>query len=215
VYPIPSQSLSQLDFDLEAGDDDVQSFIETDTEAVNILVQKDADRLHRKRISTINKMKRMSLFASAANMQLHLPSARQSYYPVPLIETTETVDEDQEILNWASLSGPLEKILPIILSYLSESDLMATAFPVCKAWSDYATIAHTKLLIASVKSDDIVERQFLSVCEVPILERSWTFLHDRFPWACFLAEGGAKKVYKVFNSSVNEEEALSVMYVYC
>ena len=47
----------------------------------------------------------------------------------------------------------------------------------------------------------------------PILEISWNVLHCRFPWACFLAEGGAKKVHKVYNSTVKAEEALSVMYV--
>jgi serine/threonine protein kinase len=45
------------------------------------------------------------------------------------------------------------------------------------------------------------------------MERSWHFLNDKFPWATFLSEGAFKRVYRVWNSTVNAEEAVSVMDV--
>jgi hypothetical protein len=43
------------------------------------------------------------------------------------------------------------------------------------------------------------------------IERSWEALHKSFPWACFLAKGGAKTVFKVYNVATEQEEAISVM----
>lgn len=68
------------------------------------------------------------------------------------------------------------------------------ASTVCNAWADWPTDAHVNLLQTK-----------------PILERSWEDVHDELTWACFLAEGGAKKVYKVYNSVAKQEEAVSVM----
>ena len=45
------------------------------------------------------------------------------------------------------------------------------------------------------------------------MERSWHFLNHKFPWATFLSEGAFKRVYRVWNSTVNAEEAVSVMDV--
>ena len=45
------------------------------------------------------------------------------------------------------------------------------------------------------------------------MERSWQFLNDKFPWATFLSEGAFKRVYRAWNSTVNAEEAVSVMDV--
>ena len=45
------------------------------------------------------------------------------------------------------------------------------------------------------------------------MERSWHFLNDKFPWATFLSEGAFKRVYRVWNSTVSAEEAVSVMDV--
>jgi hypothetical protein len=206
--------LSQRDFDLEVDENDLQTNFDTVFTTSSNRSNEDVDRLHRKRIKNINKMKRMSLFASATNTQIHLAVSRPSYYQIPIEKVTETSTEKHELLNLANLCGTSDKIFPTILSFLNESELLANAFPVCKQWSDCATVAYTKLLHASIHND-AVDGNNNTVREhnLPILERTWTFLLDRFPWACFLAEGGAKKVFKVFNSSVNEEEALSVMYV--
>jgi serine/threonine protein kinase len=45
------------------------------------------------------------------------------------------------------------------------------------------------------------------------MERSWKYLMSQFPWACYLSDGSYKKVFKVFNSTLNASEALSVMDV--
>jgi hypothetical protein len=42
----------------------------------------------------------------------------------------------------------------------------------------------------------------------------WNILLERFPWGCFLAQGGAKQVFKVYNACNKKEEAISVMYVW-
>ena len=205
-YQIPLVSLSQLDFDLEA-DDNKMNFIEADVNSVKFHLQKNAERLHKKRISNYNKMKRMSLFASAVNSQVNIQVQRRS-------NCIEAIEETDGISNAAELTGQSEKVVTTILSFLNESELMTKAFPVCKVWSDYATVTHTKLLVASIQSEN-VQGILVSGCaqgQEPILEISWKALHHRFPWGCFLAEGGAKKVHKVYNASVNAEEALSVMY---
>jgi len=100
-----------------------------------------------------------------------------------------------------------------VFSFMGENDLMATASTVNLQWADWATDAHVNLLRASVPSQDAVGGvdEDKTVPREPILERSWKFLHGRFPWACFLAKGGAKTVYRVHNAAVNGEEALSVM----
>ena len=204
-YLIPLVSLSQLDFDLEA--DDTMSYIEADVNSVKFHIQKNADRLHRKRVNNYNKMKRMSLFASAVNSHVSLPVQRQSI-------CIEAIEEINGISNAAELIGQNEKAVTLILSFLNESDLMTKAFPVCKVWSDYATVTHTNLLIASIQGENVqdIPGSGCAQRQEPILEISWKVLHRRFRWGCFLAEGGAKKVHKVYNSTVNAEEALSVMY---
>lgn len=197
--------MSQLDFELEAVNDE-PSGSEDIVEPANVLVLKNADRLHKKRVSNYNKMKRMSLFASAINSDGNLPG-RQSI----CIETIAEVDENTGA---AELCSQSEKVVTTILSFFNESELMTKAFPVCKAWSDYATLTYTKLLISSIKGSNLatLKRSGTAPEKQLALEISWKAMHCRFPWACFLAEGGAKKVHKVYNFDVKAEEALSVMY---
>jgi hypothetical protein len=201
---MPSQRLSQLDFDLEADCEDLQKSFD----AKNIdrfLLEKENQRKHRKMISNFNKKKRVSLFAPSVSTQLLLPT-RLSRCPASLIDIT-AIKEEKEEISVMTKALQTEAVILNALSYLNETELMTKASVMCKAWSDCATIAHSNLLVASVQGigNDCV------VLSKPMLERSWNFLHLRFPWACFLAEGGAKKVYKVYNSSVHQEEALSVM----
>jgi hypothetical protein len=40
---------------------------------------------------------------------------------------------------------------------------------------------------------------------------SWKELHENFPWACHLADGGSKKVFRVYNQQEEEEEACAIM----
>ena len=204
-YQVPLISLSQQDFDLEAENEKLSDHT-ADVDADIILDQKNADRLHKKRISNYNMRKRMSLFASAVNSQVNVPIRR--------LKCIEAIDELDENGGAAELSGQNERVITTILSFLNESELMTKAFPVCKAWSDYATMTHTELLMTSIQCDSVenVSGSSRAQNQTPILEISWKAMHRRFPWGCFLAEGGAKKVHKVYNSSVNAEEALSVMY---
>jgi hypothetical protein len=40
---------------------------------------------------------------------------------------------------------------------------------------------------------------------------SWNYIHGIYTGACFLAEGGCKKVYKVYNSATGNKEVISIM----
>lgn len=201
---IPYCSLSQQDFDLEADCDDLQSCL--DLESIT------AERRHRKMIRDFNKKKRVSLFAPSFNSKLLPP--RQSFFSFQAFEKELIVDEEEESTA-IEISCATETVVLNVLSYLTEVELMTTTFAVSRAWAEFSTIVHVNLLVASTgtESELISFGKNQSLGNKPILERSWEFLRVRFPWACFLAEGGAKKVYKVYNASVEHEEALSVMYV--
>jgi len=122
-----------------------------------------------------------------------------------------------------------------IFSYLGEKELLCTASLVCSKWANTATDAHASLMLISVGCPtsfisgvadetcgndgpliDESENYFASSMESSIaksMERTWSFLNDKFPWAAFLSEGAFKRVYRVWNSSVGAEEAVSVMDV--
>jgi hypothetical protein len=110
-----------------------------------------------------------------------------------------------------------------VFAFLTESELMRVSL-VCNSWADEAALAHVNLMLESVaylsgnndfdeedsdSSTELVQRSSIALS----MERPWSYLFDRFPWARFLAEGGSKKVYKVWNSCVESYEAISVMYV--
>ena len=138
----------------------------------------------------------MSLFAMVSGSRADLPRQRFSTNVpdnVPHLSVPMVCNNDNLLLN--------------IFSYLNESDLLTTASSICMRWSKLATDAHASLLLKSVQSIE----QYYPSGPLPTLERGWKDVHEQFPWACFLAEGGAKKVYKVFNASTNCHEALSVM----
>jgi serine/threonine protein kinase len=196
-------SLSQQDFDLEADRDHLQMCVDVESKAV--------ERRHQKMIRDFNKKKRVSLFAPLFNS--HLLPPRQSYYPFQTFE--EDLADEEEESSAVEIACSTEKVVSNMLSFLTEVELMTTTFAVSRAWAEYSTIAHVNLLVASTgtESELVSFGPNHSSGNKPILERTWEFLRVRFPWACFLAAGGAKKVYKVYNASVEHEEALSVMYV--
>ena len=131
------------------------------------------------------------------------------------------------------------KALGSILSFLREHDLLCSVSLVCSAWADAATHAHASLSLISVGcSPSLIDgKDFAKTCcslddddgslgedgsdnqEAQLeknsialsMERPWKFLLNKFPWAMFLSEGAYKRVYKVWNSSVQAEEAVSVM----
>jgi hypothetical protein len=118
-----------------------------------------------------------------------------------------------------------EAVLSAIFSCLNESELLSKVSLVCTAWSDAATSAHASLMMTSVgyvePSDDIDdeldEAEVFDCSEKPMqsvalsMQRSWQYLNTLYPWGCFLSEGAFKRVYKVHNSRVGVDEALSVM----
>lgn len=206
---IPRES-SKLVFD----DLEIESTGEFDEDdEVLVLQRKEEERRSRKRQSNINKRRRMSLFATAAGARPRHPrESRASVFQTETIEETDA--EEAAAAPAATMVGKCEAVMANVFSFMGENDLMTKASTVNLQWADWATDAHANLLLASVASQDAdgdLDDEDETVPREPILERSWKFLHGRFPWACFLAEGGAKKVYRVHNAAVNREEALSVM----
>ena len=114
-------------------------------------------------------------------------------------------------------------ILELVFSHLQEHELLLSASLVSSTWSDVATHAHANLMVMSVgcvevdsdldyDSDTGDSKITVPRRNIPgLLERSWLYLTDTFPWACFLSEGAFKRVYKVYNGRLQQEEALSVM----
>lgn len=118
-------------------------------------------------------------------------------------------------------------------SFLSEYDLLCSASLVSTSWADVATHAHASLMLISVgcsasfaysedtrlnevKSDDEdieckPEDELKAFAQS--MKRSWDYLVTRFPWGSFLSEGAFKRVYKVWNTYVGAEEAISVMNI--
>jgi hypothetical protein len=100
-----------------------------------------------------------------------------------------------------------------IFAFFTESELLCTLSLVSSLWADAATLAHADLLIASVGpiEDDETEEEPAPSSAARALQRSWTYLNERFPWAKYLSDGTFKKVHKVYNSRVGREEAVSIM----
>lgn len=159
---------------------------------------KDAERIERRRRNDFNKRKRMSLLANAVGAKHSLPlNQRRTIMPVipsspHAIESANTVIAHDE------------EIMKTILSFGGEEELRTTMASVSSQWFDWASIAYANLLVRSVN-----EAEVSITC--PPLERSWNSIHEMLPWACFIAEGGAKRVYKAFNSCERRIEAVSVM----
>ena len=119
------------------------------------------------------------------------------------------------------------KILACIFSFFCERDLLCFASPICSTWADAATASHACLMLTSMgfstslaESDSYGGDHVLHDADHSLVEsvsrsmdRSWKFLMSQFPWACYLSDGSYKKVFKVFNSTLNASEALSVMDV--
>jgi len=128
-------------------------------------------------------------------------------------------------------------ILSFVFSFLNEKDLLCSASVTCTKWADCSTDAHAALMRVSVGCDlDLSSKVATEVddgdysAEISIedndldvtstsksiaasMDRSWSYLVNKFPFGCFLSEGTFKRVYRVWNSSLSLEEAVSVMDV--
>lgn len=142
---------------------------------------------------------------------------------------------DGEAPDIFAADGILEKAL----SFLTETELLSTASLVSTSWADATARAHANLMLASLvpvdashKDDDgegnSTDESLLSDDDdnddmttdsqpqqrntiAASMERCWRVLNGNFPTGQFLSQGGFKSVYKVFNASVGEHEAISVM----
>lgn len=200
-------------------------------------------RAFRRRQTSFAKHKRISLFASALNPAASIFNNRKSLFVRPTranvifgssIMENELVTEHTfgtsvhkkainvvEDLDTCCLDD--DTLLKRIFVYLTEPELLRTTSLVCTKWADASTEAHAELMLMSVgckgflssheeESDD--ESSLDGDEGSPgLLERPWDYITSTFPWARFLAEGGFKQVYKVFNHTHRVEEAISVMYV--
>jgi hypothetical protein len=166
------------------------------------LCKKDAERIERRRRNDFKKRKRLSLFATAIGGRSSLPPNHHMTL-LPTVAASPSSSDHSKL----DVTGN-EKIMTNIFSFFDQEVLTTTLSSVCTAWFGWASSAHANLLVRSVTERDDPQVE-------PPLERSWRSIHSTFPWACFLAEGGAKKVYKTFNADEQQVEAVSVMYVFC
>jgi hypothetical protein len=158
---------------------------------------------------------------SLARVDESIQLFRRSHEDFPFVHTP-----DLEVLQDTSAATLTnETVLSTIFACLNESELLCKASLVCTAWSDAATSAHARLMMTSVgyiepsddADDELDEPELVDVSEKPIqsvalsMERSWQYLNTLYPWGCFLSMGAFKRVYKVHNSRMGADEALSVM----
>lgn len=191
LQPISNlQRLSpHIDFSVQSQDDNKENF----------LIKKENERRLRRCRNTLNIRKRMSLFVNATGAKSLL--SQQSFTKPSSSFSDDTIEDE---IDPVGIVVKNKKLMGRIFSFFDEATLFTKAFATCSQWGDWATDAHANLLLGSVQIDNNAATQTSQ-------ERSWHYLHGTFPWACFLAEGGAKKVYKVFNPVVRQEEAISVM----
>lgn len=100
-------------------------------------------------------------------------------------------------------------VLRMIFDFLGEKELLSVVGLVSRKWSDAATHSHANLMLSSVANCNTETVHDTS--DATTMRRSWDYMMTTFPWACFLSEGAFKRVYKVFNHTRQEEEAVSVM----
>lgn len=199
----------------------------------------DEEKVLRRRIGSMAKHKRVSLCTNTIQTRKSLRPSRSSYFSgapraslmdstltltdsnrfsfvptqIPEVERApELVQEDSAMSN--------SKILLNVFSFLDEQELLCRALPVSTLWADVGTDAHATLMLSSVgcidgddglDDDGDEEEDAGNESIMQSMEKSWKYLTNQYPWACFLSEGAFKKVYKVWNASTQAEEAISVM----
>ncbi len=120
-----------------------------------------------------------------------------------------------------------DTILMAIFKFSEERELIHNVSTVSKLWAQVATKTHANLMLTSVGCTpyfgacakacfsngevELEESPSANASQILRNQRDWSFLVTRFPWACFLGDGAFKRVYKVWNSSMECYEALSLM----
>jgi len=206
---------------------------------LNLKDDEDSKKVARRRMGSLAKHHRVSLCAQMVDSRVSLRPRTSSFAATDVVYGLSRPNE-LLLSSFGITETPLEgiencskfetcavqqatssmKILSFVFSFLSEVELLCVTTPVCSLWADASTEAHSNLMLISVGcvgnsaeiDDDLDEETERSSVAIS-MERPWSFLLDRFPWACFLSEGAFKRVYKVWNSQLQAEEALSVMDV--
>ena len=165
------------------------------------------------------------------------------------VRETDMTEEAEDTVNMALspkkepsgsvVAEALGKALPLVLSFLSEVELLSVSSLVSNQWWDVSVNCQANLMLVSVgcedqraeasadggdgmadsdsdldsddddDDDDEGEEQLGSVALS--MRRPWNFLNENYPWAAFLSEGAFKRVYRVYKSRVGAYEAVSVM----
>lgn len=191
-----------------------------------------SSRAERRRRTTLAKHRRITLVASAVNPTETFSKQRKSLFvrkpslfsarkqkiftdsAPEFFSQHSTVDIDEYVsprsINYQESPVEDSDILRMIFDFLGENELLSVVGLVSRKWADAATHSHANLMMLSVDACDD-ERVDETNAATAALRRSWDYMMTTFPWACFLSEGAFKRVYKVFNRTRQEEEAVSVM----
>lgn len=224
---------SNLAFDLLCCSDDTIEESEVEINC-DLLDPVENEKLQRRYKKSVAKRKRMSLWASSTARQSmgSLSTKRQPLFRhhqslCPIGEKLQTrLHEEpsfpnstiiEQLCDVEAVTAPEDclshdELLSSILAFLTDGELTHSASLVSRMWSDTVTAINVKRLLSMIPHDD--ESDEISVdINKGTYDWSWLDLNNMFPWACFLSEGSFKKVFKVHNSTMDEVEALSVMYV--
>jgi len=162
---------------------------------------------------------------------------------IPVLDERSIITRRLERSDTAILQKQGHEFLPKVFEYLNQHELLCSASLVCARWAELTTHSLANMMLISVgcppmsltqskqpldqalsvkSSDNIPTNEDTLVDSIPELttvqvtqsmDRSWSHLMQTYPWACFLSQGSFKQVYKVYNSSIQREEAISVMDV--
>ena len=179
----------------------------------------------------LSSVRKKSTFAHDSQIKLNVE--RMQTLDESLTSNISSFTEQEKTVVDSSLFASMDQnILLQVFSYLTEYELLTSSSVVCTSWADAATDAHASLMLLSVgcnssfvydnqgensfdtEDEDQDEVEDTSSRSIMIsMQRPWKYLASRFPWGMFLSEGAFKRVYKVWNSNVNANEAVSVMNV--
>jgi len=228
-----------FDFELESDCVEIQIVAESpevSAQQIRFLDPKTDEKCLRKRRMSFEKHRRMSVFMSASqNRESLLLQKTGLFRPSAAFGRVERSFRCDEFPEFSERSGNVdedvfsvkildEQILASVFSFLPERELLLTTSLVNSTWAEASAVAHAKLILESlgaIDDDDehvdddecgaLVDGTLRRLAPTHASERPWSYVRETFPWGRFLAEGGMKRVYRVYNAAVGAEEAVSVM----
>lgn len=230
------QRSSNLALDLlsTTGDLKVSDMAEVKPSQIAALSPNDG-KLDRRRRLSYAKMKRMSLWVASTHpteLLIRKPKnlflGQKSYAPAISEHVHQTLSKRKDSFLEEHISSSTEPsesdcanpfttpssddLLRRVFSFLTDTELLCKASSVCHGWADVATSVNVDRIVSGLRLDEDDEESSQEVI-TSSSERSWGYLHNLYPWACFLSEGSFKKVYMVHNAQTACDEAVSVMDV--